>query len=142
MERLLCQPVNTSTSIESDEVNSFLSVIPVILNTYVTDVPKMHEKLLESIPQQAVLFYNNCMFLAHWVAKNAETDIPTHPALVKTLQATGTSIFKAQILHQQNILVQILREFGMLKYFVKSLFLWLRYFPFKYFIILQNCYHE
>ena len=142
MERLLCQPMNTSSSIESDEVNSYLSVIPVILNTYVTDVPKMHEKLLESIPQQAILFYNNCMFLAHWVAKNAETDIPTHPALVKTLQATGTSVFKAQILHQQNILVQILREFGMLNLYFYGDCCFFFFFFLKYFIILYNCRHE
>lgn len=112
MERILRQPMNTSASIESEDANRFLAVIAIILNTYVTDVPKIHEKLLESIPQQSVLFYNNCMFLAHWVAKNAETDIPTHPALVKTLQATGTNIFKAQVMHQQKILLQILREFG------------------------------
>lgn len=122
MERLLRQPMNISASIESEEANSFLSVIPVIVNTYVTEVPKIHQKLLESIPQQAVLFYNNCMFLAHWIAKNEETDIPTHPALVKTLQATGTNIFKAQVLHQQGILVQILKEFGMLKSYI-NLFL-------------------
>ncbi|XP_037828531.1 centromere/kinetochore protein zw10 [Lucilia sericata] len=113
MERILRQPMDTSASIESEEANSFLAVIPIILNTYVDIVPEIHEKLLESIPQQAVLFYNNCMFLAHWVAKNAETDIPTHPALVKTLQSTGASIFKAQVLHQQKILMQILKEFDL-----------------------------
>ncbi|KAM7350956.1 zeste-white 10 kinetochore protein [Cochliomyia hominivorax] len=113
MDRILRQPMDTSASIESEEANSFLAVIPIILNTYVNDVPKIHEKLLESIPQQAVLFYNNCMFLAHWVAKNAETDIPTHPALVKTLQATGANSFKAQVLHQQKILMQILKDFDL-----------------------------
>lgn len=112
MERILRQPMDTSASIESEEANKFLAVIPIILNTYINLVPKLHEKLLESIPQQAVLFYNNCMFLAHWIAKNAETDIPTHTALVKTLQSTGASIFKAQVLHQQKILMQILKDFG------------------------------
>lgn len=109
MERILKQLDNSG---EEEEEPELLAVIPVILNTYINEVPKTHEKLLESIPQQSVLFFNNCMFLAHWIAKNADACIPTHPALVKTLQATGTNIFKAQIVYQQKILARILREFG------------------------------
>uniref|UniRef100_A0A1A9ZSF9 Centromere/kinetochore protein zw10 n=1 Tax=Glossina pallidipes TaxID=7398 RepID=A0A1A9ZSF9_GLOPL len=108
MERILKQFDNSA---EGEEEPELLAVIPVILNTYINEVPKTHEKLLESIPQQSVLFFNNCMFLAHWIAKNADACIPTHPALVKTLQATGTNIFKAQIVYQQKILARILREF-------------------------------
>lgn len=117
LERILRQPMDTSASIEREETNIFLAVIPVILNTYVKDVSKIHEKLLKSIPQQAVLFYNNCMFLAHWVAKNVEADIPTNTALVKTLKDTGDRSFKAQVIHQNQILMQILKEFGKIQFF-------------------------
>lgn len=104
--------MDTTDSFENQEPNSFLDVISIILNTYINEVPKIHQKLIESIPQQSALFYNNCMFLAHWLAKNAETGIPTQPTFVKTLEATGESVFKAQVLVQQKILAQILKEFG------------------------------
>ncbi|KAL9898168.1 zeste-white 10 kinetochore protein isoform 1-T1 [Glossina fuscipes fuscipes] len=109
MEHILKQLNNSAE--EEEEEPELLAVIPVILNTYINEVPKTHKNLLESIPQQSVLFFNNCMFLAHWVAKNADACIPTHPALVNTLHATGTNIFKAQIIYQQKILATILREF-------------------------------
>lgn len=112
MERILRQPANSSKNIDCDEPNTFLSIIPIILNKYSSDVPKIHEKLLGSIPQQSALFYNNCMYLGHWIAKNSDLGIPTHPALVKTLQSSGLNVFKAQEIQQQKILSQILKSLG------------------------------
>lgn len=108
MERILRQP-NES---EDSEDDSLLNVISTTLNMYITHVPKIHKKLLESIPQQSALFYNNCMFLAHWVATNSEKGIPIFPALVKSLQASGTKYFHEQVAYQKSIIMGILREFG------------------------------
>ncbi|XP_073813131.1 centromere/kinetochore protein zw10-like isoform X2 [Musca autumnalis] len=112
MERILRQPSNPCREInESDnEPNLFLSIISTILTTYCSDVPKIYDKLLESIPQQSALFYNNCMFLAHWVTKNADVGIPAHPVLVKTLQSTGLRIFKAQEDTQRSIVLDIMNN--------------------------------
>ncbi|XP_054744174.1 centromere/kinetochore protein zw10-like [Anastrepha obliqua] len=104
MERILRQSHDTD-----DE--SLLNVISVILHSYVGMVPKIHGKLLESIPQQSALFYNNCQFLAHWVTTNSEKGIPTYPALVKTLHITGSKYLNTQINHQQKIIMGILKEF-------------------------------
>uniref|UniRef100_A0A1A9WTX0 Centromere/kinetochore protein zw10 n=1 Tax=Glossina brevipalpis TaxID=37001 RepID=A0A1A9WTX0_9MUSC len=113
MDRMFKQ-LNQTTE-EKDDLDpdpDFLAVIPVILNIYISEVPKNHEKLLKSIPQQSALFLNNCLFLEHWIVKNIGIDtIPTHVALLKTLHATGTSIWQNQINHQQKILTKILREF-------------------------------
>ncbi|XP_017470644.1 PREDICTED: centromere/kinetochore protein zw10 isoform X1 [Rhagoletis zephyria] len=104
MERILRQSHDT-------EDESLLNVISVILISYVGEVPKIHEKLLESIPQQSALFYNNCQFLAHWVTTNSEKGIPTYPALVKTLHMSGSKYLNVQINYQQKIIMGILKEF-------------------------------
>ncbi|XP_011189670.1 centromere/kinetochore protein zw10 [Zeugodacus cucurbitae] len=104
MERILRQSNETK-----DE--SLINVIGVILNSYLSEVPIIHEKLMESIPQQSALFYNNCQFLAHWVTTNSDKDIPTYPALVKTLHMTGSKYLNVQINYQQKIIMGILKEF-------------------------------
>ncbi|XP_053951579.1 centromere/kinetochore protein zw10-like [Anastrepha ludens] len=104
MERILRQSLDTN-----DEI--LLNVISVILNSYVDEVPKIHEKLLESIPQQSALFYNNCQFLAHWTATNSEKGISTYPILVKTLHTTGRKYLNVQINYQQKIIMGLLKEF-------------------------------
>ncbi|XP_037928609.1 centromere/kinetochore protein zw10-like [Teleopsis dalmanni] len=108
MERILRQPKLPET-----DVNYFLNIICIILNTYVNLVPEVHEKLLESIPQQSVLFYNNCMFLSHWVAKNSEKNLPYFPAIIDTLQSTGKKYFNMQITYQRKIVMDILKEFDL-----------------------------
>ncbi|XP_067636373.1 centromere/kinetochore protein zw10 [Eurosta solidaginis] len=104
MERILRQ-------VDEAEDASLLNVISVIINSYVGEVPKLHEKLLENIPQQSALFYNNCQFLAHWVTTNSEKNIPTYPALVKILHMTGSKHLNVQITYQQKIIMGILNDF-------------------------------
>ncbi|XP_050320533.1 centromere/kinetochore protein zw10 [Bactrocera neohumeralis] len=104
MERILRQSHEAK-----DE--SLINVIVVILNSYLSEVPNIHGKLMNSIPQQSALFYNNCQFLAHWVTTNSDKDIPTYPALVKTLQMTGCKYLNLQISYQQKIIMGILKEF-------------------------------
>lgn len=114
MERILRQSHDT-------EDESLVNVISVILISYVGEVPKIHEKLLESIPQQSALFYNNCQFLAHWVTTNSEKGIPTYPALVKTLHMNASKYLNVQINYQQKIIMSILKEFGNFVYRYKIL---------------------
>uniref|UniRef100_T1PI76 Centromere/kinetochore Zw10 n=1 Tax=Musca domestica TaxID=7370 RepID=T1PI76_MUSDO len=113
MERILRQPPNSHHETDVNDINAsniFLPIISTIVTTYCSDVPKIHDKLLESIPQQSVLFYNNCMYLANWVAKYSDVGIPTHPVLVKTLQSTGLRLFKVQEAKQQKIIQEIMKN--------------------------------
>lgn len=123
MERILRQSHETK-----DE--SLINVIGVILNAYLSEVPNIHGKLMNSIPQQSALFYNNCQFLAHWVTTNSDKGIPTYPALVKTLQMTGCKYLNLQISYQQKIIMSILKEFGKYPYKFIS---FLQYFLYNFF---------
>lgn len=40
-----------------------------ILSSYISIVPEHHKKLLQTIPQQVALFYNNCLYLAYNLTK-------------------------------------------------------------------------
>nr|O44218.2 RecName: Full=Centromere/kinetochore protein zw10; AltName: Full=Mitotic 15 protein [Drosophila pseudoobscura pseudoobscura] len=108
MERILRQPTEKPGE---DEADPLAGVIGMMLQTYIDEVPKVHKKLLESIPQQSVLFHNNCMYFTHWVAQNANKGIESFPALVKTLQATGTMHFRVQVTYQTSILMDIMESF-------------------------------
>ncbi|XP_039498470.1 centromere/kinetochore protein zw10 [Drosophila santomea] len=108
MDRILRQPTD---KLGDKEVDPIASIISVMLHTYIDEVPKVHRKLLESIPQQAVLFHNNCMFLTHWVAQHANKGIESLAALAKTLQATGQQHFRVQVDYQSSILMGIMQGF-------------------------------
>ncbi|EDX16435.1 centromere/kinetochore protein zw10 [Drosophila simulans] len=108
MDRILRQPTDKLGDQEADPI---AGVISVMLHTYIDEVPKVHRKLLESIPQQAVLFHNNCMFFTHWVAQHANKGIESLAALAKTLQATGQQHFRVQVDYQSSILMGIMQEF-------------------------------
>ncbi|EDX01356.1 centromere/kinetochore protein zw10 [Drosophila yakuba] len=108
MDRILRQPTD---KLGDKEVDPIASIISVMLHTYIDEVPKVHRKLLESIPQQAVLFHNNCMFLTHWVAQHANKGIESLAALAKTLQATGQQHFRVQVDYQSSILMGIMHGF-------------------------------
>ncbi|EDV45638.1 centromere/kinetochore protein zw10 [Drosophila erecta] len=108
MDRILRQPTDKSGD---KEVEPTAGIIPVMLHTYIDEVPKVHRKLLESIPQQAVLFHNNCIFLTHWVAQHANKGIESLAALSKTLQATGQQQFRVQVDYQSSILKGIMQDF-------------------------------
>ncbi|XP_043657817.1 centromere/kinetochore protein zw10 [Drosophila teissieri] len=108
MDRILRQPTD---KLGDKEVDPIAGIISVMLHTYIDEVPKVHRKLLESIPQQAVLFHNNCMFLTHWVAQHANKGIESLAALAKTLQATGQRHFRVQVDYQSSILMGIMQDF-------------------------------
>ncbi|ALC49601.1 mit-1-15 [Drosophila busckii] len=106
MDRVLRQP-----SDKTDEVAPFSGIISILLNTYIVGVPKVHKKLLDSIPQQSALFYNNCMYLTHIVAKKSDAGFDSCPELIKLLQSTGNKQLRAQLNYQESILLEILSGF-------------------------------
>lgn len=95
-----------------DSTGEYFTLLSVMVQVYITDVPLIHSKLLECIPQQSALFHNNCMFLANWVAKNVEVSTPRYSALMKSLQTTAQNILSNQVTNQQKILQQISKELG------------------------------
>lgn len=107
MERILRQPVSE----EGESGNPLSDINASLLQTYIDQVPLVHRKLLESIPQQSALFHNNCMFLTHWVAQHANRDFDSLPALSKSLQATGQRHLRVQITYQTSILKEIMEGF-------------------------------
>ncbi|XP_016994835.2 centromere/kinetochore protein zw10 [Drosophila takahashii] len=108
MDRILRQPTEKAGESEADPLTG---VISIMLHTYIDEVPKVHRKLLDSIPQQAVLFHNNCLYLTHWVAQHASKEIENLAALAKTLQATGQQHFRVQVSYQSSILMEIMQGF-------------------------------
>ncbi|XP_017048306.1 centromere/kinetochore protein zw10 [Drosophila ficusphila] len=108
MDRVLRQPTE---KLGDEEADPLAGVIALMLNTYIDEIPKVHRKLLESIPQQAVLFHNNCMYFSHWVAQHANKGIESLAALTKALQATGQQHFRVQVNYQARILTEIMDGF-------------------------------
>ena len=99
-----------------DDIHQILrSTVPIILERYITEVARTHEKLLQTIPQQAALFHNNCQYLAYWLEHTEHSGIlPSEKAhmLVVNLQELGSEHFAMQIKNQRTQLVDILKEFG------------------------------
>lgn len=93
------------------------STIPMILERYLTEVVDTHGKLLRTIPQQAALFHNNCMYLAWWLNKiESRTEDPVQfersNTLIVDLQELGTEVFVMQIKNQRSHMLEILKDFG------------------------------
>lgn len=109
MDRILKQPTDNG---HKDTPDPLSGVVGLLLETYIDEVPKVHKKLLQSIPQQSALFHNNCMYLTHWVAQHATKGVESCPSLVKVLQATGTKYLRVQIAYQESILMEIMSGFG------------------------------
>lgn len=120
MDRILKQPTDNG---HKDTPDPLSGVVGLLLETYIDEVPKVHKKLLQSIPQQSALFHNNCMYLTHWVAQHATKGVESCPALVKVLQATGTKYLRVQIAYQESILMEIMSGFGKPPSTISHLFL-------------------
>ncbi|RZF47496.1 hypothetical protein LSTR_LSTR007423 [Laodelphax striatellus] len=102
-----------------------------ILRMYCDIVPLHHKNLLETIPQQAAYFYNNCYYIAHRlitlgmeyrgllkasrnenIMSEADT-IVSFCDLVPVLQATGNAVLKTQFNSQRKIIIDIIRDSGL-----------------------------
>ncbi|KAI8033614.1 centromere/kinetochore protein zw10 [Drosophila gunungcola] len=108
MDRVVRQPTEKQGE---DGADPLAGIVSVMLHTYINEVPKVHRKLLDSIPQQAVLFHNNCLYMTHWVAQHADKRIESMAALAKTLQVTGQQHFRVQVNYQASILMDIMQGF-------------------------------
>lgn len=97
-----------------DTHNRLSSTIPMILERYLTEVVAVHAKLLHTIPQQAALFHNNCMYLAWWYSKQIDSlkALERNTAIISELQELASKQFGAQIKSQRSQLLDILKEFG------------------------------
>ncbi|XP_055383323.1 centromere/kinetochore protein zw10-like [Condylostylus longicornis] len=96
-----------------EEKSERLSVISSIIEQYMIEVPRYHEKMLNMIPQQTALFYNNCMYLAHWLTKTCEKDIQGFQILAQSLQSLGNEYFSNQVKSQHSQLHDILKDFDL-----------------------------
>ncbi|XP_039281552.1 centromere/kinetochore protein zw10 homolog isoform X2 [Nilaparvata lugens] len=108
-----------------------------ILSMYCDIVPLHHKNLLETIPQQSAFFYNNCCYIAHRLAtlgvqyrslledvakdKMEAQKILLFCDLVPTLQATGINVLKNQLNTQKKILIDIVRDSGIVTLMEQSL---------------------
>ena len=104
--------IRESQTTDKETTERLLSVILLIIDQYLIEVPKYHEKMLSNIPQQTALFHNNCMYLAFWLSKNLTKDVPHLEIAIKQLQNLGTEHFMKQVKNQQTQLMDILKEFG------------------------------
>lgn len=123
---LMQQVLTESENITAKSVDAYVladikerlrETIPTILQRYPTEILDAHGKLLQTIPQQAALFHNNCMYLAWWFSRcDVDGTDGTSTFLCDTtnshLQEFGLKQFGTQISNQRTQLLGILKDFG------------------------------
>lgn len=123
---LMQQILKESESIAASSVDAYVladirqrlrQTIPTILKQYPTEILETHGKLLQTIPQQAALFHNNCAYLAWWFSRCDEGDESGSYDFRRDetngrLLEFGTNQFATQITSQRTQLVQLLTEIG------------------------------
>lgn len=91
-----------------------LSIISVILDRYITEVPSHHEKLLTRIPHLTALFYNNCAYLAFWVGKRESIlNMSSKSKLLIELKRIGSEYLTEQVASQRSQVTDIMKEFDL-----------------------------
>lgn len=94
-----------------------------IFEMYIGLVPEHHKKFLEIIPQQVVLFHNNCMYLAHHLLTLAHEYRDKFPKNLHKLNLTfsdqvtifrevGSQYFLEHMKYQKNIIFDIIKDSG------------------------------
>lgn len=123
---LMQQVLKESESITAKSVDAYVladikerlrETIPTILQRYPSEILDAHGKLLQTIPQQAALFHNNCTYLAWWFSRCDIDDTECTSTFVcdttnSHLQEYGSKQFATQISNQRAQLQEILRGFG------------------------------
>lgn len=91
-----------------------LSIISVILDRYITEVPSYHKKLLTRIPHLTALFHNNCQYLSFWVGKR-ESILSMSPdaQLLVGLKRLGQDYLAEQVGSQRTQIMDIMKEFDL-----------------------------
>lgn len=95
-------------------VIQLLSIISVILDRYITEVPSYHKKLLTRIPHLTALFHNNCMYLAFWIGKRESVlNISGDSQLLIDLKRLGVEYLTEQVASQRSQIMEIMRDFDL-----------------------------
>lgn len=110
--QLLERLIKNSKEITDEEGSKHLinSVIS-ILQRYVDIVTSHHEKLLDHIPQQAALFYNNCLYFSEWIPVSSGLEAEVYENVPHYLLNQATKVFDNQVQVQQQILNENLNNF-------------------------------
>ncbi|XP_055382612.1 centromere/kinetochore protein zw10-like [Condylostylus longicornis] len=98
--------------IEEEDEKSF-AVISSIINYYIEEVPKYHEKMLKSIPQQTALFFNNTMHLANWLLSHFDDDNGEVQNLFQLLENLASEYFAKEVETQHNNLYTFFKNFDL-----------------------------
>lgn len=100
-----------SENVKQEIADRLCSSISIILDRYLTEMPTFHAKLLQNIPQQTALFYNNCMYLASWLQKNSNFSIEYFETIGSAIQDKGNEYFQIQVKNQKSQIMDILKDF-------------------------------
>ncbi|XP_065207080.1 centromere/kinetochore protein zw10 homolog [Planococcus citri] len=114
---------NGLNEIQKNDNNSGVELFYTVRNIvslYCDLMPLKHSTLLKSIPQQAALFYNNCMYLAHELALLGiectallqQEVVFTFVDFIEPLRSLGNNVFNSQIEGQKEQLLEILESSG------------------------------
>lgn len=113
--KLLDRIIQQANGQDNELSKNLFASIASALENYSFTIQLHHSKFLSKIPQQSALFYNNCMYLSHWISTNKEIENQNFENVAKTLQEQGMEIFECQVTKQKIQLLEILKNYGELK---------------------------
>lgn len=114
LEKIMRQIASANDDNEKKKVN-LLESIKSMLDNYAFTVQVSHSQLLSKIPQQAALFYNNCMYLSNWASMNDEFRDCKIDQVIEKLKGQGAQVFECQVAKQKIQLLEVLKDFGELQ---------------------------
>ncbi|CAO1433920.1 unnamed protein product [Diamesa serratosioi] len=111
--KLLDRIIHQANGTENELSKNLFASIASALENYSFTIQLHHSKFLSKIPQQSALFYNNCMYLSHWISTNQEIENQNFENVAKTLQEQGLEIFDCQVAKQKIQLLEILKDYDL-----------------------------
>lgn len=118
----LCDKIlDWATNTSEISAERLFGTVQKILYQYPTEIKLSHSALLNTIPQQIAIFYNNCMYMAHviydlnikYVAKLRKViksvDLEQFSSISKTLVDSGTCSFDNCIQEQVSLVTATLK---------------------------------
>lgn len=110
--KLLDRIIQQANGNTNELSKNLLASIASALENYSFTIQLHHSKFLSKIPQQSALFYNNCMYLSHWISTNQQIESQNFENVAETLQEQGLEIFECQVAKQKIQLMEILKDYG------------------------------
>lgn len=110
--KLLDRIIQQANGNTNELSKNLLASIASALENYSFTIQLHHSKFLSKIPQQSALFYNNCMYLSHWISTNQQIESKNFENVAETLQEQGLEIFECQVAKQKIQLMEILKDYG------------------------------